>query len=281
MAPLAKAKAYVVHHEGKVRMAKALLGATASAADVYLGLENAHEAKSTGDDRAALFHGATALGGAVGVIGYLMMAGGATAPVGAVLVFLGSAMGTGGGIGAAIFHDSDLDEWVKFCKWGRLATDPKAGKDGDKDIERPWSEGPLRTLSDDLDRQIRTLNNLVHRLKVELKFAFTGDGHRLGIDVLMSMQFLGDKSTVWLEVTMNGHTVRPWAPWKTGASANDVRASFHEHFHGPDSRAASIRLRVDMFGDRTHWFPSKDLIVTAESTRFGPEVFAPPYVEPT
>ena len=184
-------------------------------------------------------------------------------------------------IGAAIFHDSDLDEWVKFCKWGKLATDPKAGKVHGKDIERGWSEGPLSTLPEDLDRQIRTLNNLVHRLKVDLKFKFTADGQRLGFDVSSSMQFLGDQSTMWLEVTMNGHSVRPWSPWKSGASTSGVQASFHEHFPGPDCRMASVRLRVDMFGDQKHWFPSKDVIVSAESTRFGPEVFCPPYIEPT
>jgi hypothetical protein len=131
-----------------------------------------------------------------------------------------------------------------------------------------------------LDRQIRTLNNLVHRLKVELKFKFTVDGQRLGIDVSSSMQFLGDQSTMWLEVTMNGHPVRPWSPWKSGAAASGVQACFHEQFPGADCRMASVRLRVDMFGDQKHWFPSKDVIVSAESTRFGPEVFAPPYVEP-
>jgi hypothetical protein len=262
------------------RYIKSIFGAVASATDLFLGIENAGEAGATGDDRAALFHGATAVGGAVGIVGYVLLAGGATAPIGAALVFLGSAVGAGGNIGAAIFHDSEFDEWLKFCRWGKLANDPEAGKSLGRDIERPWSEGPLRTLGGDLDRQIRTLNALIHKLKVDLKFTFTSDGKRLGIDVSASMEFLGNESTIWLEVMMNHRPIRSWSPWKKGSEASGVQASFHEHFPGPDCRVASIRLRVDMFGDQKHWFPTKDVIASAESTRIGPELFNP-YVGPT
>ncbi|MGB8297469.1 MAG: hypothetical protein WCG85_18740 [Polyangia bacterium] len=267
-------------HRLFVRGAKSTLGVLASAADLVVGIENASEANATADDRAALFHGATAVGGAVGIVGYVLLAGGATAPIGAALVFLGSAVGAGGNVGAAIFHDSEFDEWLKFCRWGKLANDPEAGKSLGRDIERPWSEGPLRTLAGDLDRQIRTLNALVHKLKVDLKFTFTGDGKRLGIDVSASMEFLGNESTIWLEVMMNHRPIRPWSPWKKGSEASGVQASFHEHFPGPDCRVASIRLRVDMFGDQKHWFPTKDVIASAESSRIGPELFNP-YVGPT
>jgi len=260
---------------------KAVFGAVASAADALLAIGNASDAKATGDDRAALFHGATALGGAVGVVGYLfLVAVSGTSPIGAALVFLGSAVGAGGNVGAAIFHDSEFDEWLKFCKWGKLANDQNAGKSLGREIARPWSEGPLRTLAGDLDRQIRTLNALVHKLKVDLKFTFTNNGKRLGIDVSASMEFLGNESTIWLEVMMNHRPIRPWSPWKKGSQASGVQASFHEHFPGSDCRVASIRLRVDMFGDQKHWFPTKDVIASAESTRIGPELFDP-YVEPT
>jgi hypothetical protein len=257
---------------------RAFFGFVASAADGVLGIGNASDASATGDDRAALFHGATALGGAVGMVGYVVSV--VNPPIGAALVFLGSAVGAGGNIGAAIFHDSEFDEWLKFCRWGKLANDSEAGKSLGRDIERPWSEGPLRTLAGDLDRQIRTLNALVHKLKVDLKFTFTSDGKRLGIDVSASMEFLGNESTIWLEVMMNHRPIRPWSPWKKGSEASGVQASFHEHFPGPDCRVASIRLRVDMFGDQKHWFPTKDVIASAEFTRIGPELFNP-YVGPT
>jgi hypothetical protein len=268
-------------HKTLVRVGKSALGMVSSAADIAVGLMNADEAKSTGEKNAAFFHSTTAVGGAVGIAGYVLMAFGGTAPIGAALIFLGSAIGTGGGIGAAILHDTDLDEWTKFCTWGRMVGVPDAGKSGGKDIERSWSEGPLNTLYFDLDRQIRTLNTLIHRLKVDLKFRLSPDGHRMGIDVSASMQIVGDQTTMWLEVTMNGRTIRPWSHWKSGADISGVQASFHEHFPGPDCREAAIRLRVDMLGDQQYWFPAKDVIATAKSDLFGPEVFGPAYVAPT
>ena len=51
---------------------RAFFGFVASAADGVLGIGNASDASATGDDRAALFHGATALGGAVGMVGYVV-----------------------------------------------------------------------------------------------------------------------------------------------------------------------------------------------------------------
>jgi hypothetical protein len=264
-----------------VRVGKSVLGMVSSVADIAVGWISADEAKSTGDKNAAFFHGATAVGGAIGIVGYALMASVAAAPIGAALVFLGGAIGAGGGIGAAIIHDTDLDEWMKFCKWGRMAGLPDAGRSQGKDIERLWSEGPLNTLHYDLDRQIRTLNTLIHRLKVDLKFRQSPDGHRMGIDVSASMQIVGDQTTMWLEVTMNGRAVRPWSPWKSGADVSGVQASFCEHFSGPDCREAAIRLRVDMLGDQQYWFPAKDVIATAKSDLFGPEVFAPAYVAPT
>jgi hypothetical protein len=264
-----------------VRVGKSVLGMVSSVADLAVGLMNADEAKATGDKNAAFFHSSTAVGGAIGIVGYALMTSVAAAPIGAALVFLGGAIGTGGGIGAAILHDTDLDEWMKFCKWGRIAGLPDAGRSHGKDIERSWSEGPLNTLHHDLDRQIRTLNILIHRLKVDLKFRLSPDGHRMGIDVSTSMQIVGDQTTMWLEVIMNGRTVRPWSPWKSGADASGVQASFHEHFSGPDCREAAIRLRVDMLGDQQYWFPAKDVIATAKSDLFGPEVFGPAYVAPT
>jgi hypothetical protein len=103
----------------------------------------------------------------------------------------------------------------------------------------------------------------------------------MGIDVSASMQIVGDQTTMWLEVTMNGRAVRPWSPWKSGADTSGAQASFHEHFSGPDCREAAIRLRVDMLGDQQFWFPAKDVTATAKSDLFGPEVFGPAYVAPT
>jgi hypothetical protein len=269
------------NHKQLLRVGKSFLGVVSSTADVYAGVENASEARGMGDKQAALFHGTTAVGGALGVVGYILLAGGATAPIGAVLVFLGGALGAYGGIGAAIFHDSDLDEWLKFCKWGKLAGAKDAGKSHGKDIVRAWAEGPLSTLSEDVDRQLRALSTLVQRLQLDIKFEFDGFGARRGIHVLVGMQCLSDKSVFYLEVTMNGAVVRPWSVWKTGPSSAQGRVEYDEHFPGSDCRSASARLRVDMFGDGKHWFPfTKDATAHAESTTV-PEMFGPRYQEPT
>jgi hypothetical protein len=229
-----------------------ILGVASSSMDVVIGVWSVVTDVKNQEGQLVKFHGAQALGGAISVVGYLMMATGVGAPVGALFVFLGSALGLGGSVGASIFQTSDLEKWFKFCKWGVLA-----GKEGvGGDDPKSWAEGLPRELCLQANRQIRTLSALLIDLQIELSMVSHPSHPEVEVAVHASM--IAPEGSIQLELTIEGVKMRKLSLWKHGKD-RDPDGLFRERFSLGNAANVTVRVRVDPFGDGQVWHPQEPM----------------------
>ena len=233
--------------KGLLRNTK-VLGAGSSLVDATVGAWAVATDVATNDNQAAAFHGVQAAGGVVALVGYILLATGVAAPVGALLVFLGSALGLGGSLGASVFKSSDIENWVKYCKWGVLA-----GKEGVGEEPKSWADGRPRDLHEQLGRQIRTLNALLIGLEVELTMVY--DPKRPEVEVVVHANMIADDGVIHLELIIQGLRMRKMSPWKRGKDRGPD-GTFRERFSLGDAANVTAKVRLDPFGNGLFWHPA-------------------------
>ena len=227
---------------------KGTLGAASALLDMASGSIALVDDADVGDSTTEWFHGAQAAGGVVSLVGYVFIATGGGAPVGALLVFVGSVLGTGGAIGANVTKSSSLQNWMKFCHWGRLA-----GERGLGEQPQSWADGPPRDLHLEVNRQIRTLNALLIGLEVDISMAYDPNHPEVEVEVRANM--IADDGVIHLELVIEGLRMRKLSPWKRGKERGPDGA-FRERFSLGDAANVTVRVRLDPFGDGRFWHPA-------------------------
>lgn len=226
------------------------LGIASSAVDAVVGGWAVLTDVETQDYTAAKFHGVQAGAGLLSMAGYICLlcaTGGLAAPFGALCVLVGCALGMGASMGASMFKSSDMQNWVKFCRWGVLA-----GKD-DVGIEpKDWAGGPPRDLHLLLDREIRTLNALLVGLRVELTMAY--DPNRPMVEIAVFANMIADEGCIHLELMVEGVRMRKMSLWKRGKERGPDGA-FREKFSLGESTRVTVRVRADLLGGGRFWHP--------------------------
>ena len=226
------------------------LGMVSSSMDIIIGVWSVAADVQNQEGQLVKFHGAQALGGAISVVGYFMMATGVGAPVGALFVFLGSALGLGGSLGATFSKSSDLENWFKFCKWGVLA-----GKEGvGGDDPKSWAEGLPRELCLQANRQIRTLSALLIDLQIDLSMVY--DPNHPEVEVVVHANMIASDGSIHLELTIEGVRMRKLSLWKHGTDRGPD-GLFRERFSLGDAANVTVRVRIDPFGDGQLWHPQE------------------------
>jgi hypothetical protein len=240
---------------GKIATRRAttkVLGVVSSGADIALGLWAISDDFKTHDEKAVKFHLAQAAGGAISAVGYIMLLTGFGAPVGALLVFLGSAGGFGGSLGANLFKTTDIEQWAKYCRWGVLA-----GKEGVGEEATSWADGVPKELYLQTGKQIRTLNSLLVGLRVDVTMAYSPTHSEAEVEVHVAM--CSDEGTIDLELVIQGVTVRKMSPWKHGKD-RDQSGIVRERFPLGDGANVTARVRVKPFPDVPYQVPSDKVL---------------------
>jgi hypothetical protein len=232
---------------------KTALGVTSSFVDAITGVWTLTEDVKIDDSKAAVFHGIQAAGGVFSLVGYVLIATGGGAPVGAALVFLGSALGMAGSVGGNLAKSSDIENWMKYCQWGELA-----GKEGAGESAQSWAEGQPKDLHLMVGRQIRTLNTLIVGLKVEAALVYDQIQYP-SVEVTVHMNILADEGCVHLEVVIDGVVMRKLSPWKHGKDRRDPDGAFREKFSAGDATRVELRVHTDPFGGGHFWHPQSAL----------------------
>jgi hypothetical protein len=222
-----------------------------SAAEMVSGSMTAYEDWITDDRKAAAYHGVQALGGLISLAGYTLVATGLGAPLGAVLVFVGSAAGLSGSVGGALTKTTELEKWLMFCEWGN-----KADVDGEGEHEQAWAGGRPMDLGRMVGRQIRTLNDIVIGLKVDANAVYDDFQHPY-FEVTVTINALAKEGAVYLEVDIDGVQRRPFSPWKRGEDARASDGTFRERFHFEKGASwVFVRVHTKPFGNET-WYPAQ------------------------
>jgi hypothetical protein len=230
---------------------KGSINMVGSAAEMVSGSMTAYEDWITDDRKAAAYHGVQALGGFVSLAGYTLVATGLGAPLGAVLVFVGSAAGLTGSVGGALAKTTDLEKWLMFCEWGG-----KADADGEGEHEQTWAGGRPLDLCRMVGRQIRTLNEIVIGLKVDATVVFD-DLQRPCAEVAVTINMLAKEGSVYLEVDIDGEQKRAFSPWKHGEDARASDGMFRERFRFDKGASwVFVRVHAKPFGNDV-WYPAK------------------------
>jgi len=229
-------------------LASRALGYASSFADLGLGLWAVLDDLEMHDEQAVKFHGMQALGGFLGVAGYLLLGTGAGAPIGALLVFLGSSIGFGGSLGANLFKTTDIEHWAKYCRWGILA-----GKEGVGEEVTSWADGVPRELYLQTAKQIRTLNTLLVGLHIDVTMAYSPKSSEVEVEVHVAM--CSDEGSIDLELIIQGVTVRKMSRWKHGKD-RDHSGIVRERFPLGDGANVTARVRVKPFPELPHQVPS-------------------------
>jgi hypothetical protein len=234
-------------------VAKGALGAASSFIDLATGGLALVDDVAVDDSKAAVFHGTQAAGGVISLVGYVLIATGGGAPVGAALVFLGSALGMAGSVGGNLAKSSDLENWMKYCQWGELA-----GKEGAGESVQSWAEGRPKDLHLMVGRQIRTLNTLIVGLKVDAVLVYDQIQHP-SVEVTVHLNILADEGCIHLEVVIDGVVMRKLSPWKHGKDRRDADGAFRERFSAEDATRVNLRVHTDPFGGGHFWHPIRPL----------------------
>jgi hypothetical protein len=225
-----------------------VLGYASSFADLGLGLWAVLDDLETHDEGAVKFHAAQAFGGALAVAGYLLLGTGVGAPIGALLVFLGSAAGFGGSLGANLFKTTDIEQWAKYCRWGVLA-----GKEGVGEENTSWADGVPCELYLQTAKQIRTLNTLLVGLRIDVTMVYSPKSSEAEVEVHVAM--CSDEGSIELELIIQGVTVRKMSPWKHGKD-RDQSGIVREKFPLGDGANVTARVRVKPFPETPYQVPS-------------------------
>jgi len=230
---------------------KARINVVGSAAEMVSGGMSAYEDWITDDRKAGVYHGVQAFGGLISMAGYIMIASGGLAPLGAVLVFFGSAAGLTGSVGGALTKTTDLEKWLRFCEWGN-----KADVEGEGEHEQTWAGGRPLDLCRMVGRQIRTLNDIMIGLKVDATVEFDDTQHPCA-EVAVTINMLAKEGTVYVEVDIDGVQKRPFSPWKRGADARASDGTFRERFRFDKGASwVFVRVHAKPFGNDM-WYPAK------------------------
>jgi hypothetical protein len=236
------------------RVTTKVLSGLGSAADLTLGIWAISDDLKTHDEEEIKFHAAQAFGGLLGVVGYIMMATGVGAPAGALLVFLGSGFGMGGSLAASIFKTTELEQWVKFCRWGILA-----GKEGFGEAPTSWADGVPRELYLQTAKQIRTLSTLLVGLRADARMLSLAGQCDAEIDVHVAL--CAEEGSIDLEVLIEGATVRKMSLWKHGKD-RDADGMLRERFPLNGGTNVTIRVRVKPFPEVPYQVPSDKAMET-------------------
>lgn len=227
------------------------LGVGSSAVDALVGSLALCSDSDIQDGTAMYFHGAQVAGGIVSVVGYFLLMGGATAPVGALLVLAGTVIGMGGSVFGQVFKTPAIENWVKFCQWGILAGDEEHGKE-----DQDWANGKPQDLHGSIIRQLDTLNALLLGLRIEGELVFD-QIQNPSLEVRVHANLLAEEASIHLEVVIDGRVIRKLSPWKHGKDTPDSEGAYCERFQAGDATNATLRVQVDLFGNKAFPYPPK------------------------
>jgi hypothetical protein len=228
---------------------KARINVVGNAADVVASGMATYEDWVTDDRKAAVYHGVQAAGGLVSLVGYVMVGTVALAPLGAVLVFVGSAAGLVGSFGGALAKTTNLEKWLKFCEWGE-----RADKEDEGEHEQAWAGGRPKDLCRMVGRQIRTLNDLLIGLQVDAS-SVSDDLQRPCVEVSVAVNMLAKEASIYLQVYVDGVEKRPFSVWKRGDERGPDGA-FRERFRCDQASWVWVRVHSKPFGNDL-WYPAK------------------------
>jgi hypothetical protein len=231
-------------------MTKAM-GIGSSGIDIFLGTLSVWSDKDIEDGSAMYFHGAQIAGGAISLLGYALMIGVATAPIGALCVLVGTLVGMAGSVGAQLFKTPAIENWVKFCQWGSLAGSAEHGTE-----HQDWAGGLAQDLHGSINRQLDTLNILLLGLRVEGALVFDQIKNP-SLEVEVCANLLAEDACISLEVVIDGKVVRKLSPWKHGKDQPDSDGAYRAKFQAGEATNATLRVQVDLFGNKAFLFPPK------------------------
>jgi hypothetical protein len=227
------------------------LGATGALFEIFTGTWNAWEEFTTGDVDAAICHGLSAVGGALVMLGFILLATGVGTVFGAALIFAGNVLSLVTTLLATYFDDNDLEEWVKFSCFGKMNKEIGiVARHKHPDWAAPFSLAEFATR---LDVQAVALERILFKLEAVCDIEYDY------FTVIVTCRFAVKESRLWLalEVTDDvGRTslVHPFSPWhdfKYDPTSGRVRKVFNQK----GVRAVKVTVQLDIFGDKKLMHP--------------------------
>jgi len=231
------------------------LGAISGFADVISGITGGMEAFDFADPKSLALNGGIILGGGLAIIAGICLAPGAAvaAGVAAVAAFVAA----GSYLLNTLLADDHVTTWLKFCSWGK--------RRGEMSLfgSRPkWLDGEPGELYLSVDRQLKTLQDMVHGLNFECHRNTTGGFFNLKYTARVF--FPG--SIIRMGITADGpQGVKVLKPF---SEVNEYDTTYHYpplagesqrevHFMYPGVRGVHVSLQIDERGDGTSLYPDE------------------------
>jgi hypothetical protein len=247
--------------------AKNVLGTAGNVADAVGSGWQAYKEFETDDSDAAVAQIVSGVGAGTQAVGYaLAFFGVAAAPI---VLMVGAALAAGGTVAYVLADNDDLEDWLNHCWWGCARGEKSSGV-------KKWSEGPLSSFHQDLDKQMRALSRIFFDFEVKWDYrpvdpVFNRDRRQLRL--ILTFARIPDGAKVWVRVVGRrggaDELLRPGGVWHSAVVERDSgeqSTRMWEDFDGFHYDEVIGEVRLDIYGDGMQMLPPSG--EDAKSARF-------------